>query len=57
MVQNQVPRTDCDALDLSALWPCTPQIGCLPLSDLLSAARSEEPNRDDEDGECRRGIW
>lgn len=57
MVQNKVPTNDCDALDLSALWPCTAQIGCLPLSDLFPAARSRDTKRDEDDGERRHGIW
>jgi hypothetical protein len=30
----------CDELDLFALWPCTPQLGCVPLSDILADAHN-----------------
>ena len=28
----------CNELDLLALWPCTAQLGCVPLSEILTEA-------------------
>lgn len=35
----------CDSLDIAALWPCAPQIGCIPIPDVDSAAGGERRAR------------
>lgn len=48
MAGEDVTRKGCDALDLSALWPCTAQIGCIPVSEMFSQERfsNQDAERD-----------
>lgn len=39
-MRRKASRNGCDAIDLSALWPCTAQIGCIPVTDRLLTERS-----------------
>ena len=32
----------CNELDLLALWPCTAQLGCVPLSEILAEASVDQ---------------
>ena len=33
----------CNELDVLALWPCTAQLGCVPLSEMLPEAFLDRP--------------
>ena len=39
-----------DEADLAAIWPCGPDIGCIPIPYVGSRAHSPEPDRTSQDG-------
>lgn len=47
LANKKLSRNGCDAIDLSALWPCTAQIGWIPITEMLLRERSV-PETDDE---------
>ena len=41
VASEKASRNGCDEVDLSALWPCTAQIGCIPITDMFARERTE----------------
>jgi hypothetical protein len=54
---ERITRKGCDALDLSALWPCMAQVGCIPISEMFSQDRSSNQVRERVEQERSHGIW
>jgi len=54
---ERVTRNGCDALDLSALWPCMAQVGGIPISEMLSQERSSGQVSERVEKERSHGIW
>ena len=51
MADENAMSEGCDALDLSALWPCVAQIGCIPISEMFSQQRSSNHKGEQDQGE------
>lgn len=39
-------RNGCDALELWALWPCSAQVGCIPVTQRLAQERFADSERE-----------
>lgn len=46
MVTERFSPRGCDALDLAAVWPCGPQIGCMAIPAMDSPAGEARQRRD-----------
>ena len=55
MQPQQADSHGCDSLDMAPLWPCSAQLGAIPVSDLISQRPAlEEP---EETKVTQDGIW
>lgn len=51
MAREKLHREGCDALDLTALWPCTAQLGVMPIFDIPPHGRPGRSRRQEEEGD------
>jgi hypothetical protein len=52
MERGKLGFVDCDALDIAALWPCSAQLGTMPIPEVAAGARGPMPRQQSDDDEA-----